>query len=227
MKVKELPEMDRPYEKLEAYGAERLSIAELIAIIIKSGTKDLTSIEIAQKLISEDINNIGITFLREYSLEELRKKNGIGRVKAIQLKAIAELAARVSKPSSIIKKKVYSPEDISKIMMDEMKDEKQEVMKTVLLDNQNQIIKIVTNAIGTINASYIEVREIFKEPIKSSAAKIILVHNHPSGNPMPSSSDIKFTRKIFECGEIFGIELVDHIIIGNRTFSSLKRLKKF
>lgn len=227
MKVKELPEMERPYEKLEMYGAENLSMAELIAIIIKSGTKDLTSIEVAQELIKDDINNIGITFLKNLSLEELRDKKGIGRVKAIQLKAIAELAVRATKPTNILKRKIITPEDVFKIMISEMKNEKQEILKTILLDNQNQIIKIVTNAIGSVNTSYVEIREIFKEPIKCSAVKIILVHNHPSGNPLPSISDIEITRKILSAGKIFGIDVVDHIIIGDEKFSSLKRMRKF
>lgn len=226
MKVKELPEMERPYEKLEMYGAENLSMAELIAIIIKSGTKDLTSIEVAQELLKEDVNNIGITFLRELSLEELRSKKGIGRVKAIQLKAVAELAARATKPSNVLKRRIDTPEDIVKILMPELRNEKQEVMKTILLDTQNQIIKIVTNAIGNVNVNYVEAREIFKEPIKCSATRIVLAHNHPSGDTAPSISDIKFTRKILAASEIFGIELVDHIIIGDRNFSSLKRMKK-
>jgi DNA repair protein RadC len=227
MKIKELPEMERPYEKLEIYGEETLSMAELMAIIIKTGTKEVTALDIAQELIKEDFENDGITFLKKLSLEELKTKKGIGRVKAIQLKAIAELASRATKPSSIIKKKIFSPEDISKILMLEMKNEKREIMKTVLLDNQNQIIKIVTNAIGASNVNYVEIKEIFKEPIKSSASKIILVHNHPSGDVTPSMPDIKFTQKVYEASLIFGIELADHIVIGERKFSSLKRMKKF
>ncbi len=227
MKVKELPEMERPYEKLETYGAECLSTAELIAIIIKNGTKDLTSIEIAQELLKEDALNIGITFFKDISIEELMSKKGIGRVKAIQLKAVSELAARASKPVKIVRMKILCPEDAAKILMEDMKYQKQEIVKTILLDNNNQVIKVVTNAIGSINSSYVELREIYKEPIKCSAVRIILAHNHPSGNPVPSNSDLLFTRKVVEAGKIFGIEVADHIIIGNGVFSSLKRLKKF
>lgn len=227
MKLKELPEMERPYEKLEMYGAEFLSTAELLAIIIKSGTKDLTSVEIAQELLKEDIQEKGITFLKDISIQELVKKKGIGRVKAIQLKAIAELAIRSNKPVKILRKKIDTPEEAAKILLPDYKGEKQEIIKTILLDNRNQIIKIVTVAIGGINASSVEVREIFSEPIKTNAAKIILVHNHPSGDITPSSDDIKITRKISEAGKVFGIELIDHIIISDRNFCSLKRLKKF
>lgn len=227
MKMKELPEMERPYEKLEMLGAEMLSTAELVAIIIKSGTKNLTSVEIAQELLKEDYLEKGITFLKDFSLEELKNKKGIGRVKAIQLKAIAELASRANKPVKIIRKEIFTPEDVAKIMMPDLRNEKQEIVKTILLDTRNKLIKIVTNTIGGLNSNNVEIREIFKEPIKTSAAKIILVHNHPSGDVSPSNSDIAFTRKVYSAGEVFGIELIDHIIIGDGKFCSIKRLKKF
>lgn len=227
MKIKELPVMERPYEKLEEHGAESLSNAELLAIIIKTGTKDYTSVQIAQDLLKEDIEKKGITFLNEMSIEELVLKKGIGRVKAIQLKAIAELALRANKPIKIIKQKILTPEDVSKILMPSLKNEKQEIIKTILLDAQNQIIKIVTNAIGGLSSSQIEAREIFREPIKVGAAKIILVHNHPSGNPSPSSADIDFTKTISKVGQIVGIQVLDHIVIGYDKIASLKRLKKF
>ena len=227
MKLKELPIMERPYEKLEMYGAECLSTAELVAIIIKSGTKDLTSVEVAQELLKDDVMEKGIAFLKDVSIEELVQKKGIGRVKAIQLKAISELAIRASKPVRILRRKIDMPEEAAKILMPDFKGEKQEVVKTILLDNRNQIIKIVTIAIGGINSSSVEVREVYKEPIKTNAAKIILAHNHPSGDTTPSIEDIKFTRKINEAGRVFGIELMDHIIIGDGTFCSLKRLKNF
>lgn len=227
MKLKELPTMERPYEKLEMYGAECLSTAELVAIIIKSGTKDLTSVEVAQELLKEDVAERGITFLKDISIEELIQKKGIGRVKAIQLKAIAELAIRANKPVKILRKRIDTPEEAAKILIPDFKGEKQEIVKTILLDTQNKIIKIVTIAIGGVNSTTVEIREIYKEPIKTNATKIILAHNHPSGDTTPSSEDIKFTRKINEAGKVFGIELMDHIIIGDGTFCSLKRLKKF
>ena len=131
IKIKELPEAERPYEKLEMYGAEVLSTAELLAIIIKSGTKDLTSVEIMQNLLKEDILEKGVLFMKEISLEELKTKKGIGRVKAIQLKAIAELASRATKPVKIIRKEIYTPEDVAKIIMPDLKNEKQEIIKTI------------------------------------------------------------------------------------------------
>lgn len=222
MKIKELPSLERPYEKLENFGPEMLSNAELLAIIIKTGTHKSSSIQIAQEVLKLDEEKKGISFLKDISLEELQKKSGIGRVKAIQLKALAELASRVN-TTKFVRTKISTPEDVSTIFMNELRDLKQETMKTLLLNSKNQLIRIVTNSLGSINFSYIEPRDIFREPLKSGAAKIILVHNHPSGDPTPSKQDIQFTKTIFEMGEMFNIELVDHIVIGNDEFYSLKR----
>lgn len=227
MKLKELPEMERPYEKLELHGANALTMSELIAIIIKSGTRELTSVEVAQELLSDAENQNSIAFLQDISLEQLKEKRGIGRVKAIQLKAVAEIAARAMQPSSILKKKISTPNEVAEILMSSMRYQKQEYVKTVLLDCHNQIIKIITNNIGSSIRAEFEPREIFREAIKANAVKMILVHNHPSGDVSPSTSDILSTKKIARFGEEFGIELLDHIIIGDGAFSSLKRMKKF
>lgn len=225
--MKELAYLDRPYEKLESYGARILSDSELLAIILKSGTKDKPILEITKELMSKDVENEGITFLSQYSLEELKKINGIGRVKAIQLKAICELAIRVASKKPMLKEKIKTPEQLSLVFMGELRYQKQEIVKTAILDTQNRIIKTVTNSIGGLNSNSIEIREILKEPIKCSAAKIALVHNHPSGDTTPSISDINFTIRVNEACKIFGIELIDHIIIGNGEFKSLKRLEIF
>lgn len=227
MKIKDLPDMEKPYEKLEAYGASRLSDAELLAIIIRTGTKNSTSIELAQKLLLLDTEKRGLSFLKNISIQEMMQIKGLGRVKAIQLKAVFELAGRFLVPSINKRLVITGPDIVAKLLMNELKDETQEMIKTIIMNTQNELIRIVTNAIGSVNASIIEVRDIFKEPIKSNAPKIIIVHNHPSGNPEPSASDIKFTHKIHDMGEMLGIELLDHIIIGNNSFLSLKRLKKF
>lgn len=226
MKIKELPDLERPYEKLENYGPETLSIAELLAIIIKSGAKELTSVQVAQELLKMDEEQKGITFLKDLSLEELQSKKGIGRVKAIQLKALAELASRNNSSKTQKNQKIITPEDVSKIFMNELRNLKQETTKTVLLNSKNQILRTVTNSLGSISFSYIEPRDIFREPLKSGAAKIVLVHNHPSGDPTPSKSDIQFTKTIYEIGEMFNIELIDHIIIGDGIFYSFKRSNK-
>ena len=227
MKMKDLPETEKPYEKLESYGAKSLSDAELLAIIIKSGTKSQTAVQVAQQVLTLDKERKGLNFLTEVSIEELQKISGLGRVKAIQIKAVAELANRFLKPSRLVRHVITCPEDVANIVMGELKNESQEIIKTVILNNQNELMRIITNSIGTINSNVVEMREILKEPIKSGASKIILIHNHPSGNPEPSKNDISFSIRIRDASEMFGIELLDHIIIGDGVFVSLKRLKKF
>ena len=227
MKIKDLPDMERPYEKLEAFGAEKLSNAELIAIILKSGTKNITSIELAQKVLLLDKENIGLTFLKEVAFEDLHKIAGLGRIKVIQLKALGELLSRVRLPQTRKEQVISSPEAAAKFFMGELGLETQEYIKTMILNTQNKLIRIETNAVGSTNASYVELKNIFREPIKSGAAKIIVVHNHPSGDPMPSKSDITFSLKLRDVGLLLGIEVLDHIIIANDKFVSLKRLKKF
>ncbi len=227
MKIKDLPEMEKPYEKLENYGASKLSDAELLAVVLKSGTKNKTSVELAQEILLLDSEEKGLNFLKDIPTDELQKIKGLGRVKAIQLKAVVELATRISTPRKIIKRIITSPEEVANILMADMKDETQEIMKVLVLNTKNEIIRIATVGIGTANVNLIEVRDVFKEPIRSNATKIILAHNHPSGDPSPSNSDITFSVKMREFGAVMGIEVLDHVIIGNGKFSSLKRMKKF
>lgn len=220
--------MERPQEKFLNFGSEKLSDAELLAIIIKTGTNEKSSVEIIQELMNKyNYEEKGISFLSELSIDEIQKIKGLGKVKAIQLKAISELAKRISKPGNLNNLVINKPEIVSQLLMQEMRYLKQERLVTVMLTNRNTLIKVCTNAIGGLNSNVIEVREIFKEPIKLSASKIILAHNHPSGNPYPSESDVNFTNRICEAGKIIGIDVIDHIIIGDGVFSSLKELKMF
>ena len=223
MKIKDLPITEKPYEKIENYGAEFLSNAELLAVIIKTGTKDKTAIDIANEILLLDYENQGLGFLKNISIEDLKNINGLGRVKSIQIKALVEFAVRFSKPNSIRKKVISSPEDVANILMNELKDEPQELIKTIVLNNQNEVMRIVTNTKGSGNSSYIEIKDIFKEAIKSNASKIILVHNHPSGHVDASEADLDLTEKVRIAGELMSVELIDHIIIGNGIFKSLKR----
>ena len=223
MKLKDLPITEKPYEKIENYGAKFLSNAELLAVIIKNGTKDKTAVEIAQELLLKDYQNQGLSFLKDISLEDLANIKGLGRVKSIQIKALVEFAIRFSKPSSIKKNVITSPEIVASILMNELKDETQEFIKTLILNTQNELMRIVTITKGSSNSSYVEIKDIFKDAIKSNASKIILVHNHPSGQVDPSEADIALTERVKIAGELLSIELVDHIIIGNGVFTSLKR----
>lgn len=223
MKIKDLPETERPYERLEIYGGKSLSNAELLAIIIKTGTKEKTSIEIANQILNLNKNqeNGDLNFLREMSLEELAKIKGIGRVKAIQLKAICELASRMSRPINYRKLQIKGPNDVAKLLMEDLRFEKREIAKIIIMNNKNIVIRILDVAVGGGNFANLNIRHILSETIKVDAPKIILVHNHPSGDSTPSNSDIETTLKLKQAAKILNIELVDHIIIGNMNYNSI------
>lgn len=223
MKIKELPTSERPYEKLEMYGEKFLSNSELLAIIIKSGTKENTSIEIAQKILNlEKSNKNGsLRFLQELSIQELTKIKGIGKVKAIQLKAICELAKRMNRPIEKINVKIRTSDDVAKLLMGEMKYEKREIAKLLILNNKNEILRIKDVSFGGTNYAVIEPKEVLVDAIKMGAPKIILAHNHPSGDPTPSKEDYETTEKIYNSAEMLGIQLLDHIVIGDGKYSSI------
>lgn len=222
IKIKELPELERPYEKLQLYGEKSLSNAELLAIIIKTGTKEETSVELAQRLLK--LNNTeaeDLSYLQNLTIEELTKIKGIGKVKAIQLKAVGELAIRMFKTSNYKKITIREPQDIAKILMSELRFEKIEQIKLIILNNKNEILKMQEIAKGGVNFASVSIKEILSEPIKMQAPKIILVHNHPSGDSTPSKQDIIFTEKIYDIAMMLGIELVDHLVIGNMNYTSI------
>ncbi len=229
IKIKELPETERPYEKLELYGEENLSNAELLAIIIKTGTKDQTSVEIANQILKLNQNEDkgDLNFLKELSLEELKSLKGIGRVKAIQIKAISELGARMNKPSNYRKIQIKEPKDISNLLMNELRFEKKEVVKVIMLNNKNIILKIINVAVGSGNYANLNIRNILSETVKINAPKIILVHNHPSGDPTPTRKDFEVTEKLQKASELLKIELLDHIVIGNLCYESIMQSKKW
>jgi len=226
MKMKELPVSERPYEKLEMYGANTLSNAELLAIIIKSGTKEESSVMLAQKILSlgekQNCKQDNLTFLQELSIEEFMKIKGIGKVKAIQLKATCELAKRISKPIEQMKRKIKTPQDVAQLFIDELKTEKREIVKVVILNSQNIILKIQNISQGGTSSVQVDTKDILMEAVKMGAPKIIVIHNHPSGNPKPSEADIKFTQKLEQAATLLGILLLDHIIIGYNKFTSIK-----
>jgi DNA repair protein RadC len=223
LKIKELPEIERPYEKLELHGEKTLSNAELLAIIIKNGTKEKTSVEMANEILNLNTNQDkgDLNFLRELSLEELKNLKGIGRVKAIQIKATCELATRMSKPSNYKKVQIKSPKDVANLLMSDLRFEKREIVKVIILNNKNIVLKILDVAIGSGNFSNLNIRYILSETIRINAPKIILVHNHPSGDSTPSGADIIVTNKLKEAAEILNIELLDHIVIGNMQYKSI------
>jgi DNA repair protein RadC len=223
LKIKELPETERPYEKLELYGEKNLSNAELLAIIIKSGTKDETSVQVAQRILNLNYDpQMGdLNFLKSITLQELMQIKGIGRVKAIQLKAVCELAIRMYKPSNYKKVQVKSTEHLASLVMEELRFEKREYVKLFLLNNKNEILNSLDVAMGGTNFANVNIKEIIGEALKIKAPKMILVHNHPTGDPTPSTLDIKFTDKLYNAAMMFDIELLDHIVIGNKNFKSV------
>lgn len=223
MKIKELPLSERPYEKLELYGAESLSNAELLAIIIKTGTKEQSAVSIAQEILKlkESTDKENLRFLQEISLKEFMQIKGIGKVKAIQLKAICELTKRISRPINNKKKTIKSPEDVAELLIPELRYEKREIAKVLILNSKNVILRIIDISLGGANFTCIEPRDVLSEAIKMQAPKIILVHNHPSGDAKPSNGDYNVTDRIYEAAELMGIKLLDHIIIGDGVYKSL------
>ena len=222
IKMKELPETERPYEKLEQYGAEILTNAELLAIIIKTGTKDETAVGLAQQILNLNTEkDDNLKFLMELTVEEFMKIKGIGKVKAIQLKAVCELATRINLISNYKEKEILAPKDIAEILIEKMRFEKQEILKVALLNNRNKLLKIRDVAKGGGNFAKATMSAILNEAVKIEAAKIILIHNHPTGDPTPSKQDIVFTQNVEQASNILGIQLLDHIVIGNRNYVSI------
>ena len=228
IKMKELPDSEKPYEKLEIYGAKKLSNAELLAIIIKTGTKQDSALTLAQKVLA--LNNgkdkKNLTFLRDLTTNELTSINGIGRVKAIQILALSELSNRMFTPIKTTEQKIKSTEDVANLFLSEMSYEEREIAKLIILNTKNIILKILDLSIGGTNYAVLEPKIVLAEPIKMQAPKIILVHNHPSGDPTPSEQDFQATDRIFEAASIMGIDLLDHVIIGRNKYESIMFQKK-
>ena len=222
IKMKELPEAERPYEKLEQYGEKTLTNAELIAIIIKTGTKEETAVGLAQQILKlNGEKEEKLSFLRDLTVQEFMKIKGIGKVKAIQLKAVCELAIRMNAVTNYKEKQILKPKDIAEILIEKMRFEKQEILKVAMLDNKNKLIKIKDIAVGGGNFVTTTIKSVLNEAVKIEAAKIILIHNHPAGDPTPSNQDIEFTNKVEQASKILGIQLLDHIVIGNTNYVSI------
>jgi len=218
--IKSLPKEDRPRERLFNLGPNALSSAELIAIILRTGTSGVSAINLSQKLLV-DFGNL--KSLAQASVEEISKIGGVGRVKAISLKAAFELGARLSTIDVTEKTIIKKPEDVYALISDQMRLSRQEIFKVIVLNTKNHVLKIETVTVGILNASLIHPRELFRPAIQSSAHNIILVHNHPSGDPSPSEEDIVITKKLIDAGRIVDIEVKDHVIIGDGKFVSLKQ----
>ena len=217
--IKQLPISERPYEKLEMYGERTLSNSELLAIILKTGTKKQTAVAIAQNVLNLS-GAENLRSLQQISLKDLQKVKGVGKVKAIQIKAICEIAKRMERPLNL-KIKIKEPKDVANLLMNELKYEKYERVKILILNTKNMLQKIVDLGTGTISSSTVDIKQIFEETIKIGMEKFILVHNHPSGDPTPSTKDIELTKKIQQASQIMDVKFVDHIVIGDGKFQSI------
>jgi len=220
--IKKLAESERPREKLIKYGVGSLSNVELLAILIRTGTKNNSAIDLSQKILS--FHSEGIRFLADCTLEELMQIKGIGLSKACQIISAIELGKRLAMSSLTHTPYIKSPLDVANVFMEEMRYYKKEYFKIILLNTKNQIITVEDISIGSLNSSLVHPREVFVRAIRKSSSSIILLHNHPSGNPEPSAEDIKITKRLIEAGKIIGIEVLDHIIIGDGKYISLKEI---
>jgi DNA repair protein RadC len=220
LKIKDIPQNERPKEKLLTYGAESLSNSELLAIIIRTGTQGENVLQLCSRLLSE---LEGLDGILDASFNDIISIKGIKDGKASQILALSELFKRFRTLKAINKDiKITSPKDLANLLMGEMNELNQEVLKVILLSTKNIVIGIKDVFKGSLNTSVVHPREIFKQAINKNSAAIIICHNHPSGDPTPSKEDINITLRIKECGNIMGIQLVDHIIIGKKKFVSLK-----
>lgn len=221
--VRDLPVEDRPRERLIQQGVGALSPIELLAVIMGSGSKNESVMNVAQRLINKFHNFRNMT---QASIEELSQIRGIGLAKACQIKAALEMGRKADKDTeSKPKITIKNPEDVEKFIKPQLKDKKKEHFIALLLDSRSHLIKPETISVGSLNASIVHPREAFKLAIAASAASVIFVHNHPSGDPEPSKDDIKLTKRLMETGEIVGIDVLDHIIIGQRKCVSMKEQK--
>ncbi len=221
MSIKKLPTSERPYEKMQMYGAESLSNSELLAVIIKTGTNQKTSVELAQEILTIKKEENSLQFLQDISIEEFMQIKGIGVVKAIQLKAVCELAKRMSRPINKMDIRIKDTKDVFRLLGDELRFERREKVKLLILNIKNILLKIVDVSYGGTHNAILETKDVFAEPIKMGAPRIILVHNHPSGDPTPSVEDVMLTRDMYRAGLLLGIVLIDHVVIGYNKCKSI------
>lgn len=225
IKIKEMPLSDQPYEKLEREGENCLTDSELLSIILKSGIKGTPAISLAQHIQSLDVQKQGISFLCQIPIEDLMSIPGVGRVKAIMIKATVELGRRIARNASIgCSETITSPSDIVKYVQEEMSQLQNEELRVALLDNKNSLMRIVKTASGNVKSTMFSPREVFKDAIKYNAASMILLHNHPSGNSNPSQSDFQTTMILSKIASDLDIPILDHIVIGKTSFESIKTI---
>jgi DNA repair protein RadC len=217
--IKELPTGERPRERMEHYGSSALSVVELLAIILRTGVKDENVIRLAQRLLT---TYGGLAGLAQAPFAELVAIKGVGPAKATQLKAAFELGRRLLVAAPHERPEVKSPADAANLLMMEMGLLEQEHLRTIMLDSKNHVLKVHTVYIGSLNTAVLRVGELFREAIRLNCAALIVAHNHPSGDPTPSPEDVHVTRQIVEAGKLLGIDVLDHLVIGQQRWVSLK-----
>lgn len=217
--IRDFPLEERPRERFIREGAQSLSNQELISILLRTGTKKESVLQLSERLIA---HFDGLRMLKDATVEEITSINGIGEAKAIQLLAAVEIGRRVSNLCYTDRYIIRSPEDCANYCMNDMRFLTQEHFVCLYLNTKNQVLHKQTIFIGSLNASIVHPREVFKEAFRRSAASIICLHNHPSGDPTPSREDIDVTKRLMDCGKLMGIEVLDHLIIGEKKYVSLK-----
>lgn len=219
MKIKEMPAEERPVEKLFSQGKDSLSNAELVGVLLGSGTREESAVSLAEEIISAAG---GIRGLSELDCEDLIKIRGIGPRKAATIVSALELARRVSHEGSKQKMRIRSPETLADIFMEDMRYAHKEYFKVLMLNVKYEVIGLETVSVGELSGAPVHPRETFEPAIRKGAAAVCFAHNHPSGDPTPSDDDLNITRRLTECGDILGIRVLDHIIIGDGVYSSLR-----
>ncbi len=218
--IKEMPSDERPQEKLKLRGAASLSNGELLALLLRTGLPGETVVDIAQRLLA---THGGLLGLSRVDYADLCKERGLGEVKAAKLKAAVELARRLQVERPDERARINSPEDIAALVSSEMAALDQEELRVVLLNTKNEVLKIVTVYRGSVNAAQIRVAEVFKEAIRQNAPSLVILHNHPSGDPTPSGDDVAVTRELVQAGRLLDIEVLDHLVIGDGRHTSMRR----
>jgi DNA repair protein RadC len=217
--LRDVPNEERPRERMLQFGAQALSNAELLAILLRTGTFAESAVHLAQKVLIEagSLRN-----LVDMSMDQLMTVKGIGPAKALQIQASIELGRRLARTTMEDTITIRSPQDVSTYLMEDLRYLQKEHFVCLFLNTKNHVIGQETLSMGSLNASIVHPREVFRAAIKRSSASIICVHNHPSGDPTPSPEDIQMTGRLVEAGQIIGIEVLDHIILGDQNFVSLK-----
>jgi DNA repair protein RadC len=217
--LRDVPREERPRERMKRYGAQALSHAELLAILLRTGTVAESAVSLAQRLLKEcgSLRN-----LTDMTIEQLVSIKGIGIAKAMQIKAGIELGRRLSRSAMEEAPVIRNPQDAANLLMEELRYLKKEHFVCLFLNTKNQVIGQETLSIGSLNASIVHPREVFRAAIQKGCASILCAHNHPSGDPAPSPQDLEITERLVQAGKIIGIDVLDHLIIGDRTFVSLK-----